>query len=306
MSIAKRREAHANGDVIGPRRRFFGAPSSSRQGTAKENEPDVDEPQSLMARAEDDIRDVPLQELFELTAAALLDYNSVFPYPAVLDIGYQRDLAEIVEEVFFLQDSFESMHSYDCKDAILLPFRMLKDLFDLNLQECRFIDCLGYGCAAALYASSFGVQYIKSIEFSKKGFEIGKKIASEVVNYRRESSHYAAGTEVVITEGCMLDYFEFDANVAYLDCSLLDGDASLLDEGIMLSLFFGLVRRMLPGSFLIVLTVNTPLNTASCREMGYPFIDCVHAADTTVVKATGTRDLYPMKLWLLKTTTNLL
>lgn len=215
-------------------------------------------------------------------------HRLVYPYQR-FDAEKQKNLTQMIEKVYECRDILKSYHSYDCADVISFSLRFIEEIYELDFKKCRFLDCLSYSGASAFCASAFYFKSVTGIEFCLDGFKYASEINKLHFNYAKCN----------FIHGSMQDYFMFDSDVVYIDCTLASTD-SILNEGVLLSLFFTMCNRLLPGSFLIVITGEVSLNTTNCAALGFTFVECVR---TKSLDNHNNADCpyYSRNLWILKT-----
>jgi hypothetical protein len=114
------------------------------------------------------------------------------------------------------------------------------------------IDVLSFQCEGVVAAATFGFRNYTALEMNSKSYAVAVEIISQ---------QSTLGQRVSIIQGSMQDYFPFHAEVVFANTTVLQG--SLCDEGILLSLLFRLAHRMLPGSYLLVLSSLPSLDAAA-------------------------------------------
>ncbi len=159
------------------------------------------------------------------------------------------------EEVTYIVDNVESVYlvksilhpdtEKESKlfEAVLLSLSFLRDNFHIDYKIRSFVDCMGTCCEAALYASTFNFNILRSIEITPEG-------VSSARNMLKSLPHLKGKVELFY--GTMRDYFPKDFDVFFLDCCSLKN--SVLDEGIVVQLYFNLCSSVLAGSYGILIT----------------------------------------------------
>ena len=223
-------------------------------------------------------------------------YRLVFPYKHI-DAEVQRNIVDIAERVYEIKETVEKNSNFDHFDAVMFSLRYIRDTYPIDFSECKFVDCFGYSGAAAFYASSFEFETVLGIEFSKDGYRHAVEIKDDLYDNLHSS------TKLSFECGSFQDFFAFDANVVFLDCAVAGAD-SMLDEGVFLkTLFFPMCKKLLSGSFIVVVTETMTLHTADCVNMAFPY-ECVcdkpiNPHHEYLSSKHGQR--YPKHLWILRT-----
>ena len=165
----------------------------------------------------------------------------VFPYG---DIS-QKDIRKFSEQMFELSRAKDIINRSDKSsrtvEAITISFRFLEKL-GLDLSNACFCETFAYGAEACCLASAFKLKWSLSIEINEESRAIGwsrlKKLGQWAIDH----------TEMCISR--VQDHLALDSHIAYLDTE----HAGNLDEGILLEAFLVASKKLLPGSYLILLT----------------------------------------------------
>jgi hypothetical protein len=151
--------------------------------------------------------------------------------------------------------------------------------------------------AACFYAASYQVSTILGIEFNKQAFGKAEEIKNSLFFNVPTTSH------VHFEQGSFQDFFPFDADIVYLDCTQVGPD-TMIDEGVLLhSMLFPLCKKLLSGSFLIIVTSHLTLHTADCAKLGVQW-ECIAHKPVDLQNDNYTasyKDSYPKHVWILKT-----
>ncbi len=222
-----------------------------------------------------------------------------YPYVNV-DAKKQKSLADIIEQNYCYQDLSRRLNPQSsCSfDAITIGLRFIVDSTGINFKNCMFVDTLGNCGTTAFYATSFGFKSVKSIEYSEDSLKMARSVLAEI---RQESG--LLNSKITLQCGSMLDYFAFDADVVYFDCTFITMD-SMIDEGCLVIPLFKLCEKLLAGSFILVTTHGLILTTEGCVQLGFPFLDCVYTSSVNYdVVDSGDefdQDIHNMTLYVLK------
>lgn len=142
---------------------------------------------------------------------------------------------------------------------ILFSLKYLADTLVVDYKTCSFIDCMSDGGEASLYASTFNFRRLTSLELTEDGATRTHDILKKLPEIKGKVS---------VRYGCMRELFEEDHDVYFLDCTILKD--TMLDEGLVVQLFFKLCKRVLSGSLAILVT------TAAQTDLSVAIDDCEH------------------------------
>jgi hypothetical protein len=149
-------------------------------------------------------------------------------------------------------------------EAIAFSLQFLRQEKKFNFNDSRFIDCLGYGGEACLYAQPFGFKSLTSVEFNKYSFQIGTDqidqlaIASPTIF---QEVRIKFGKELFLE-----NYSPTDFRCFFLDTTILR--SSMLDESILINRFLQFCNNALPGSFFILITVASSISLSDYYPHG--------------------------------------
>lgn len=137
-------------------------------------------------------------------------------------------------------------------ETVILYCRYLEDQTHIGLTSSTFVDCMGYGGETCLYASAFGFKRILDIEITESSRKRAKDAISSIAGLSKQCT---------VMVGTIKDYFPYDAEVYYMDCSWVCDGRSWVDEGILIDLIFKLCKKCQASlSYLCLLTTTTELN----------------------------------------------
>mmetsp|Transcript_12728 Transcript_12728/g.19111 ORF Transcript_12728/g.19111 Transcript_12728/m.19111 type:complete len:245 (+) Transcript_12728:14-748(+) len=215
-------------------------------------------------------------------------YKLSFPFHSVDGLVLYND-SKILEEWFEIEDLINS--SLTCQPvccssetklkshiirtnfiAAMTGLKFIRENLFLSNENPKFVDCIGFCGSTALFAKSYGFKEIESIEFSNEGHSIANSVRTSLRRMRDEKSKIEQ--KIIIRNGSFQDYFSFDANVVYLNCTILSNDC-IMDECTLMRLFTSLSSRLLAGSYLIVVTKSLQLNNKACKDLGLTILDCL-------------------------------
>jgi len=145
--------------------------------------------------------------------------------------------------------------------SVLISFQQIKHKYNIIFKNKSFLDCMSFGAKASLYATHFGLSSTTSIEFSQAGFNQAKKSIAYFGDNPLISS-------IQLKLGRFQDYFQFDSDIIYFDSILL---GPYLDEYHIFNSFFTCCKRLLPGSFLIILANE---NIVEVINIAFELIHC--------------------------------
>ena len=96
-----------------------------------------------------------------------------------------------------------------------------------------------------------------SLEFSESGY------SSALSNLQHLHSIGGRDSHISVRQGSMLDYFDVESEVIYLDTTY--STPLHLDQGILLTHLFSVLPQSLPGTFLIIIS---QINALSPSDYG--------------------------------------
>lgn len=223
-------------------------------------------------------------------------YRLIYPYKR-FDVDMQRSFVEVTESVLEIKGEIENYSVYDCFDAVLFSLRYIQEAHGFEYRDKKFVECFGFCGAGAYYAASFGFGSVLGIEFTKCGFNKAEQIRTTM--YQKLMLDCNLSFEF----GSFQDFMPYDAQVLFLDCTIISTD-SMLEEGVFLnSLFFPMCAKLLSGTFLIIITASTTLYTEDCARLNVPF-ECLQHKQVkpdNENNAADYGDKFPKTVWILKT-----
>jgi hypothetical protein len=129
-------------------------------------------------------------------------------------------------------------------EALIFSLSFLRDNFHVDFRAKCFVDCMdAHGGEAIFLASTFNVHNMLSISMTEGNVDFLHQRLSKL-EYLRPKIEAASGS--------LADLTPLDFDIFYLDCAPLQ--RSMLDEGVLINTFFNILRRVLPGSYAILLT----------------------------------------------------
>lgn len=224
-------------------------------------------------------------------------YRLAFPYKR-LDTDKQRTMVEITERILELKSEIENYSVFDCFDAVLYSLRHIQEHYPIPFNRQTFVDAMSYCGAASFYAASYDLKSVVGIEFTYCGYNKAEQLRQTLFPSINSTS------SISFKHGTFQDFLPYDADIVFLDCTIVGTD-SMLDEGVLLkSLFFPMCMNLLSGTFLIVVTASMTLHTEDCVNMLFPF-ECVdskplqsHNENVSMEEA----EKHPKQVWILRTT----
>jgi hypothetical protein len=120
-------------------------------------------------------------------------------------------------------------------EAIVLFCRFLESDSPLKLHDCVCVDLMSFGGEVALYGSAFAFQRIISVELT----DSSRKRTADLV-----AKIHGLSDRVTILVGTFRDYFPYDAQVYYLDCTWLCDGRTFVDEFVIIKQLFALCARI--------------------------------------------------------------
>lgn len=222
-------------------------------------------------------------------------YRLVYPYKRI-SIETQKDLTEITERILPIKEEIENYSMFDSFDVILYSLRYLRDNASIDFTHLMFVDCMSYCGAASFYAASYEFKTVLGIEFNKQAYEKAEEIKETMF------PNMMVNTSLNFEWGSFQDFFLYEADVVYLDCTQVGPD-SMIDEGVLLhNLFFPLCKKLLSGSHLIIVTSIMTLHTKDCMKLGL-FYECIAHKAVDLHNSNYTteyKDRFPRHLWILR------
>lgn len=168
----------------------------------------------------------------------------MYPYNYITEEKVTQ-VVDNVESVYLVKSILHPHTEKESKlfEAVLFSLSFLRDNFYIDYKIRSFVDCMGSCCEATLYASTFNFNTLRSIEITPEG-------VSKARNMVKTLPHLKGKVELFY--GTMRDYFPAHFDIYFLDCCSLKN--SMMDEGIIIDLYFKLCLSVLAGSYGILLT----------------------------------------------------
>jgi hypothetical protein len=186
---------------------------------------------------------------------------------------------------------------FDSFDAVLYALRYLQNNSLLNLSSAKFVDCMSFCGAASFYATAFNVKEVWGIEFYKHAYAKALEVRDTLYPQLQSLS------DLHFESGSFQDFFQFDADVVYLDCTQVGPDF-MIEEGVLLhTLFFPLCKKLLSGSYIVVVTSQMSLLTEDCAQLGLPY-ECITHKLVDLQNENFDAEYkrrYPRHVWILRT-----
>jgi hypothetical protein len=149
-------------------------------------------------------------------------------------------------------------------EAIAFSLQFLRQEKKFNFKDSCFIDCLGYGGEACLYAQPFGFKSLSSVEFNSYSFKIGTNRINQLATafpLRFQEDGIKLGKGLFLE-----DYFPTNFRCFFLDTTILR--SSMLDESILINRFLQFCNNALPGSFCILITIASSISLSDYYPHG--------------------------------------
>ena len=134
-----------------------------------------------------------------------------------------------------------STMSKKTSEAVITSVRFIENQ-GLLLENACFCECMAYGAEACCLVAAFRLRWAIAIEMSEESRQLGWSRLSKLGKWAIEH------TEMCVSR--LHDHLAVDADIAYLDTEHLGP----LDEGPLICKFLQCSRRLLSGSYLILLT----------------------------------------------------
>lgn len=197
-------------------------------------------------------------------------YRSVYPYNH-LDGEKVKHFTDTVGKCLAAQDLIhEHTGFFSGFDCLVVALRFLQDSCGLEFQGMLFIDCIGCTGSTSIYAKCFEFKETVSIEVSKRSSSVAADTMHSLAGHLKIDPHSSS-----FIVGSLQDYFRFDADIVYMDCTVVGVDA-MVDEGVLVLILFALLKRSMPGTCAIVVTAGMDLSTRSCAALGGDHMQCIY------------------------------
>lgn len=143
-------------------------------------------------------------------------------------------------------------------EAIAISLGYLNNF--VELKNCFFIDSFAFGVETCCYATVFGIKNLLCLEVS----DIHNESNATLLNRLRLNDI------IKVRVGSLQDMFRFDVDIIYLNCTSIY-ISDLLDEGVLINMIFEMSKKVLPGTYLILVTMLSDLRPA--QDFASPHID---------------------------------
>ena len=140
-----------------------------------------------------------------------------------------------------------SNRSKKTSETVITSMRFLENN-GLELKNCVFCECMSYGAEACCLVSSFRVRWALAIEISEESRQLGWSRLKALGKWAMEH------TEMCVSR--FEDHLALDANVVYFDTEHI----GTLDEGPIIQKFLGCCKKLLGGTYIVLLTRCTDFN----------------------------------------------
>jgi hypothetical protein len=148
--------------------------------------------------------------------------------------------------------------------VVAFSLQFLKQEKNFGFKNSHFIDCLGYGCEACLYAQIFGFKSLSSVEFNSESFQIGSNWMNQLAT---TCPMIFQEDRIKLGRGLFLDdYSATNFRCFYLDTTLLR--SSILDESILINRFLQFCSNAVSGSFFILVTIASSISLSDYYPHG--------------------------------------
>lgn len=178
--------------------------------------------------------------------------SSVYPFPFEdVELKQYSLIADNVESISKIQTllGLKQDGINVAMESIVVGLGFIQKYCHIDFQKSTFGDMMAEGCQGVLFASAFKFKDYINVEINDSSY-------SAATLYLNRIPKLKACVECRM--GSMQDYFPFHAEVVYLDCTKTCD--SMCDEGFQINLFFRLARRMVPGSYLLLVTILDSLS----------------------------------------------
>ena len=173
-------------------------------------------------------------------------------------------LSETIKEAFDVQDCVHQIRgkrNNNTFSAITTGLNYLRQL-NFNFNNKQFIDCLGNGSEACLYANVFGFKSSLSVEINNASYYEGLRLIDSICS----QPSVKCGDKITATVGSFLDVCDpAEFSCLFLDATILR--SSMLDESFMINRFLQFCEQSQHGSFVLLLTVTKAINLSDYLEL---------------------------------------
>lgn len=140
-----------------------------------------------------------------------------------------------------------SSRSKKTSETVITSMRFLENN-GLELKNCIFCECMSYGAEASCIVSSFRIRWALAIEISEESRQLGWSRLKAMGKWAIEH------TEMCVSR--FQDHLALDANVIYFDTDHI----GTLDEGPIIRKFLVCCKKLLGGTYIVLLTRCTDFN----------------------------------------------
>jgi len=174
----------------------------------------------------------------------------MFPY---LDVKQKEvtDFADTVYKVAQAERIVTHKKSKRTVEAITVTMRFLEQNEGFVFRHAGFCECMGFAAEACVYASAFGFKTLESIELCEASTKLGYCYL-RMMGEKEAASFSSAVSRFQERMGihCEVNYFD----------TIHLGD---LDEGILIQAYLDSCKRILPGSYAILVTKHPGFKLSS-------------------------------------------
>jgi hypothetical protein len=196
-------------------------------------------------------------------------YKLTYPFTELNKFDQLKRADNFECALFFDSLNIEKTHYMD---DLLNLFVMIESQFDIRLSNQYFVDCMGVSGNAAFLGLSMKIGRILGIELSSEGLTKAKE---KLIRANEVFPHYRNNCIIDFCVGSFQDYLPLEANIYFLDNTLLTAVEGALDEGTTIMTLLDLSRNILQKAMLIILTNFVELDDTNCQLLGYSNIRCI-------------------------------
>lgn len=190
-------------------------------------------------------------------------YRMTFPFTDI-SLGEQEITTRNFECALFFRELSKQPCAY--MDDLLNIFSMLQTMFGCRNEELYFVDCMSSSGSAAFLALSSRFGKVLGIELSSQSRLEALDILDIIKDYFPENCDKC---ELRFIQGSFQDYLPLEANVVFLDCSLLIANGGLLDEGVIMGCLLEMSRKLASSTYVIIVTIYLLLDQATLAHLGH-------------------------------------
>jgi hypothetical protein len=164
-----------------------------------------------------------------------------FNYLTLQDFKATADSIERVYQIEMMTGIGKDEAKSRTMEALVLYCRFLEDESPLSLSKCVCVDLMSNGGEVALYGFAFDFERIIDINLTEASRARSKELIATIPGLKEKCS---------ILTGTFRDYFPYDAQVYYMDCTWLCDGRTFVDEFVFIKAVFDLCARIeQAGSF---------------------------------------------------------